>query len=65
MKIVRKANTGVRRHGVSATVLSKMGSAKEEGIHVPGVMMRGQRVDGKEVWEVWVLENADREGFLR
>ena len=28
---------------------------------VPGVMMLGQRVDRKEVWEeVWILEKADR-----
>ena len=30
--IVRKASTGVRRHGMRATVLSKMGSAKEEAM---------------------------------
>ena len=31
-EIVKKANTGVRRHGMRATVLSKMGSAKEEAM---------------------------------
>ena len=40
-EIVRKANTGVRRHGVRATVFSNLASAKEEGRNVPGVMMLG------------------------
>ena len=54
VKIVKKANTGVRRHGIMATVLSKMGSAKEEGSDVLGVMMPGPRV-------AWVMEQAHRE----
>ena len=48
-EIVRKANTGVRRHGVRATVLSKIASAKEEGSDVPGLMMLDQGVDRNEV----------------
>ena len=44
---VRKADAGVIRHGIWATVLSKIGSAKEEGSDVPGVLMPGQRVDRK------------------
>ena len=62
-EIVRKANTGVRRHGVRATVLSKIASAKEEGSDVPGVMMLGQRVGGIEVWDVWVRSKQTERGF--
>ena len=35
-EIVTKANTGVRRHGMRATVLSKIGSTTEEGSDVLG-----------------------------
>ena len=58
-------NTGVRSHGVRATVLRQIASAKEEGSDVPGFMMLGQRVDRNEVWDAWIMEQADREGILK
>ena len=64
--IVRKANTGVRRHRTRATVseecwLSKGGRKRCN----PGVTMLGQRVDTREAWEAWFMEQADREDILK
>ena len=39
-----------------------MGSAEEEGSDVPGALVPGKGVDRTEAWEVWDLEQADREG---
>ena len=49
---------------MTATVLSKIGSAKE-GSDVPGVTIPEQRVDRKEVWEASIMDQADREGILK
>ena len=61
----RRVKTAVRMHGIRATALNKLALSQEEGSNVPGVMSRGQRVDKKEAWEVWVMEEADREGILK
>ena len=63
-EMVEKANTGVRRHGIDATVLSKIGSVKEEGSDAPGVKLLGPRADRKETWEAWVVEQANRERIV-
>ena len=61
---VTKATTGVPRRGTRTTVLNKIAMAKEEGGDVPGVMVLGKCVRTNEAWEVWVLEEADRDGVL-
>ena len=44
-EIVEKANTGVRRDGMTALVLSKTSSAKEEGSDALGEMLPELWVD--------------------
>ena len=52
-EMVEKANTGVRRHGIDATVLSI------------DVKLLGPLADRKEAWEAWVVEQANRERIVR
>ena len=56
-EIVRKANTGVKKHGKRTTVLSKIDSDKEEGEDYPDLPVPGQRVDRAEAWE-WVEDGV-------
>ena len=49
-EVVRKANTGVRRHGMRSTVLNKIASGSEEAGGNPGLPMSGQRANSLEAW---------------
>ena len=56
---------GVSRHGIRATSLINVASGKDEGNGYPDLPVPGQRVGRKEGWEVWVEDEADREGILK
>ena len=62
VKLPRRQNTGVRWHAMVATVLSKVGSAKE-GNGFPGVIMLEPRVDRKDAWEAVGRGASKQRGF--
>ena len=50
-EIVRNANTGVKKHGTRATVLSKAASFSEEGQDYQDLPVPGQGVDRTDAWK--------------
>ena len=63
-KNVRKANTGFKKHGIRATVLSRIASCEEEGDDYPNKSVSGPRVDRAKAWEEWIGDSADTKELI-
>ena len=63
-EIVRKANTGVRRHSTRTTVLITIASGEEKGSGYPDLPIPGMRVGRQEAWAEWVEDGVDRQELI-